>query len=95
MKKVFYIGLAAGGILGIVIALSMDIVIGKSLGGGWSEAVANDINKLFHANLPQNHIVVMVGVLVVLGIIGAFGALIGGISFITVARLIMSLAKEK
>jgi len=95
VKKVFYIGLAAGGILGIVIALSMDIVIGKSLGGGWSEAVANDINKLFHANLPQNHIVVMVGVLVVLGIIGAFGALIGGISFITVARLIMSLAKEK
>jgi hypothetical protein len=95
VKKVFYIGLAVGGILGIVIALSMDIVIGKSLGGGWSEAVANDINKLFHANLPQNHIVVMVGVLVVLGIIGAFGALIGGISFITVARLIMSLAKEK
>lgn len=95
MKKVFYIGLAVGGILGIVIALSMDIVIGKSLGGGWSEAVANDINKLFHANLPQNHIVVMVGVLVVLGIIGVFGALIGGISFITVARLIMSLAKEK
>ena len=95
MKKVFYIGLAVGGILGIVIALSMDIVIGKSLGGGWSEAVANDINKLFHANLPQNHIVVMIGVLVVLGIIGAFGALIGGISFITVARLIMSLAKEK
>ena len=95
MKKVFYTGLAVGGILGIVIALSMDIVIGKSLGGGWSEAVANDINKLFHANLPQNHIVVMVGVLVVLGIIGAFGALIGGISFITVARLIMSLAKEK
>jgi len=95
VKKVFYIGLAVGGILGIVIALSMDIVIGKSLGGGWSEAVANDINKLFHANLPQNHIVVMVGVLVVLGIIGVFGALIGGISFITVARLIMSLAKEK
>jgi len=95
VKKVFYTGLAVGGILGIVIALSMDIVIGKSLGGGWSEAVANDINKLFHANLPQNHIVVMVGVLVVLGIIGAFGALIGGISFITVARLIMSLAKEK
>lgn len=95
MKKVFYVGLIVGGILGIVIALSMDIVIGKSLGGGWSEAVANDINKLFHANLPQNHIIVILGVLVVLGIIGAFGAFIGGISFITVARLIMSLAKEK
>ncbi len=95
MKKVFYIGLIVGGILGIVIALSMDLVIGKSLGGGWSEAVANDLNKLFHANLPQNHIVVIFGVVVVLGIIGAFGAFIGGVSFITVARLIMSLAKEK
>lgn len=95
MKKVFYSGLVVGGILGIVIALSMDLVIGKSLGGGWSEAVANDINRLFHANLPQNHIVVIVGVIVVLGIIGAFGAFIGGVSFITVARLIMSLSKEK
>ncbi|MBI5075505.1 MAG: hypothetical protein HZB62_10140 [Nitrospirae bacterium] len=95
MKKIFYIGLVVGGILGIVIALSMDLVIGKSLGGGWSEAVANDINNLFHANLPQNHIVVIAGVIVVLGIIGAFGAFIGGVSFIMVARLIMSLAKEK
>ncbi|MBI5848921.1 MAG: hypothetical protein HZB31_13435 [Nitrospirae bacterium] len=95
MKKVFYIGLIVGGILGIVIALSMDLVIGKSLGGGWSEAVANDINRLFHANLPQNHIAVIFGVLVVLGIIGAFGAFIGGVSFIMVARLIMSLGREK
>lgn len=95
MKKVFYIGLIVGGILGIVIALSMDLVIGKSMGGGWSEAVANDINRLFHANLPQNHIVVLLGVVIVLCIIGAFGAFIGGVSFIMVARLIMSLAKEK
>lgn len=95
MKKVFYIGLIVGGILGIIIALSMDLVIGKSLGGGWSEAVANDINKLFHANLPQNHIIVLLGVLVVLAIIGAFGAFIGGIAFIMVARLITSLAKDR
>lgn len=95
MKKVFYSGIVIGAILGIVIALSMDLLIGKSLGGGWSEAVANDLNKLFHANLPQNHVFVILGVLVALGIIGAFGAFIGGVSFLMVARLIRSLGREK
>lgn len=95
MKKAFYIGLIAGGILGVLVALSMDLILGKSLGGGWSEAVAHDLNHMFNANLPQDHILVILGVLVVLGIIGAFGAFLGGISFVMVARLLTMLAKGK
>ncbi|MCL4491271.1 MAG: hypothetical protein M1510_05105 [Nitrospirae bacterium] len=95
MKKAFYIGLIAGGILGIAVALSMDILLGKSLGGGWSEAVAHDLNSLFKTSLSQTNIIVIAGVAVVVGIIGAFGAIVGGIFSVMIARLFAMLTKEK
>ncbi|KAF0146001.1 MAG: hypothetical protein HZA11_00500 [Nitrospirae bacterium] len=94
MKKAFYIGLVLGCILGIAVALSMDILLGKSLGGGWSEAVANDMNHLFGSHLPQDHFIVIAGVIFVIGIIGAFGALIGGIFLVMIAHLFATLTKE-
>ena len=95
MKRAFYTGLIVGGILGIVVALSMDLLLGKSLGGGWTEAVANDLNKLFSSSFSQNHIIVLAGVALVIGIISAFGALLGGISFVMIAHLFQMLTKEK
>lgn len=95
MKKAFYIGAAAGGALGVMVALSMDILLGKSLGGGWSEAVANDLNRLFNAGFSQTHFVVIAGVVVVVGIIGAFGAFVGGIFSVMIARLFSMLTKER
>jgi len=95
MKKVFYAGLIFGGIVGIIVALSMDYLLGKSLGGGWSEAVATDLNRLFNAGMSQQNIIVILGVLVVIGIIGAFGAFIGGVSFVFIASLFITLTKEK
>ena len=95
MKRAFYIGLIAGGLLGIVVALSMDLLLGKSLGGGWSEAVAHDLNHLLNTNMPQTHIVVIIGVVMVVGIISAFGAVLGGIVSVMIARLFTLLTKEK
>ncbi len=95
MKKAFYIGLVFGAVLGITVALSMDFLLGKSLGGGWTEAVANDLNKLFDANLPQNHIIVIAGVVFVIGVIGAFGAFIGGVCLVLLAHFFSMLTKEK
>ena len=95
MKKAFYIGLVLGGILGITVSLSMDLLLGKSIGGGWSEAVATDLNRLFNTSLPQNHIIVIIGVVLVIGIIAGFGALIGGFFFVIIARLFSMLTKEQ
>ena len=95
MKKAFYIGAVAGGLLGIIISLSMDLLLGNALGGGWSEAVAHDLNNLFSTNLPQTHVFVILGVLVVIGIIAAFGAFIGGVFSVMVARLFIMLTKDK
>jgi len=94
VKKAFYIGLIFGAILGIAVALGMDLLLGKSLGGGWSEAVANDLNRLFNANLSQTHFIVIAGVVFIVGIIGAFGAFIGGICFVMIAHLFAMLTKE-
>ncbi|MBF0559039.1 MAG: hypothetical protein HQL08_09695 [Nitrospirae bacterium] len=95
MKKTFYIGAVAGGILGIVISLSMDLLLGKTLGGGWTEAVAHDLNGLFRMNLPQHHVIVIMGAFVVIGIIAAFGSFIGGVFSVMIARLLHMLTKEK
>lgn len=95
MKKAFYTGIVVGGLLGIAIALSMDLLLGKSLGGGWTEAVANDLNHLFGTSFSQTHFFVIIGTGIVIGIIGAFGAFVGGIFSVMIARLFAMLTKEK
>jgi len=94
VKKAFYIGAIAGGILGLTVALSMDLMFGQSFGGGWSEAVANDMNKLFKTALPNNHIFVILGVIVVIGFIGAFGAFLGGLCTLIIAYFFNALTRE-
>lgn len=93
MRRAFYIGAILGGILGIAVALSMDLLLGKSLGGGWGEAVANDLNRMFKANLSPSSFIVIIGVIIVIGIIGAFGSFIGGAFSVMIARLFQVLTK--
>jgi hypothetical protein len=93
VKKGFYIGSLCGGILGVIIALSMDLVLGGALGSGWREAVAHDLGALTGKTFGINSVVVLVGVAIVVGIIGAFGALVGGIFGVMLARLFSFLTK--
>lgn len=95
MRKIFYVGAAAGGLLGIIVSLSMDLLLGKTLGEGWSEAVAHDLNNLFKTNLPQDHAIVILGVLAVIAVIASFGAFTGGVFSIMIARLFRMLTREK
>ncbi|HUO78414.1 MAG TPA: hypothetical protein VMU21_12650 [Thermodesulfovibrionales bacterium] len=93
MKKGFYIGSLCGGILGVIVALSMDLVLGGALGSGWREAVAHDLGALTGKTFGINSVVVLAGVAIVVGIIGAFGALVGGIFGVMLARLFSFLTK--
>lgn len=95
MKKAFYIGVILGGILGVVVALSMDLLLGESLGGGWREAVANDLNRTFQSHFSQNNILVIIGTILVISLIGGFGAIIGGICSVIIARFFKTLTKER
>lgn len=94
MKKAFYVGAVVGGILGVIVALSMDVLLGESIGGGWSNAVAHDLNQLFKSDLSNNHIIVIAGVIVIVGLIGLFGSFVGGVFFVMASRLFKMLTKE-
>ena len=94
MKKAFYVGAVVGGILGVIVALSMDMLLGESIGGGWSNAVAHDLNQLFKSDLSNNHVIVIAGVIVIVGLIGLFGSFVGGVFFVMAARLFKMLTKE-
>lgn len=93
MKKGFYIGSLCGGVLGVIIALSMDLVLGGALGSGWREAVAHDLGALTGTTFGINSVVVLLGVVILVGIIGVFGALVGGIFGVMLARLFSFLTK--
>ncbi len=95
MKKAFCIGALAGGALGVVVALTMDMLLGQNPGGGWSEAVASDLNHLFKTNFSTHHVIVIIGVVLVVGCIGAFGAFAGGTFTVLIAKLFEALTKEK
>ena len=77
----------------MIIALSMDLVLGGALGSGWREAVAHDLGALTGKTFGINSVVVLLGVALVVGLIGAFGALVGGIFGVMLARLFSFLTK--
>lgn len=95
MKRGFYIGAIFGGLLGLVISLSMDLILGNALGGGWREAVAHDLGSLTGRTFGQNSFFVWIGVLIIIGFISAFGAFIGGVFGVMITRLFSFLIKEQ
>lgn len=80
--------------MGVVIALSMDLLLGGAVGSGWREAVAHDFGALFGRTFDLNSFFVLSVVFVIIGFIAAFGALVGGICAVMVARLLSFLTKE-
>jgi hypothetical protein len=93
VKKAFLIGSIFGGLLGVGVALGMDLIVGGALGSGWQEAVAHDLGALFGRTFSTDSVVVIVGAVLVIGLIGAFGAFIGGLFGVFMARLLLFLSK--
>lgn len=81
--------------MGLIVSLSMDILLGSALGGGWKDAVAHDLSSLLGYSVSRESIIVIIGVIVVIGFISAFGALIGGIFGVFVARLLGFLTRGR
>ncbi len=95
MKRGFYIGAIFGGLLGVIISLSMDLILGDALGGGWRDAVAHDLGALTGVAFGKNSLIVIFGVVLIIGFVAAFGAAIGGIFGVMVSRLLSFLTKEQ
>lgn len=87
MKRAFRIGLAGGFIAGAIVALTMDIAFKDALGGSWADAVSHDLSALFGRPVSPGSFIVIIGVVLLIGIVGLFGAFIGGIVGVFLYRL--------
>ncbi len=78
LKKAIIIGAAAGAVITLAIALSMDLFISSdALQGTWREAAAKDVTRMFGPSCGQNAFAVMLMLILVMGFLAAFGALLG------------------
>lgn len=87
MKKAFRFGLIGGFIAGVLVAITMDFAFRDALGGSWADAVRHDLSLIFGRPLTNNSILVIAGVMLVVGLVGAFGALIGAVVGVFLYRL--------
>jgi len=76
-KRFLRIGAIVGGLLSFTIALLMDSMYADTLQGTWRDAIAKDLNTLLHMGVTSGSIVVYVLFFLVLGLLAAFGALMG------------------
>lgn len=79
MKKAFRIGMVGGFLVGVIVALTMDIAFKDALGGSWADAVSHDLSALLGKPVSKGSFVVILGVVILIGFVGVIGAFIGGV----------------
>jgi hypothetical protein len=77
LKKAAIIGAAIGALISLGTALSMDFFLSNSLSGTWWDAAAKDVTKMFGPGCGQNVFAVSFVLLLVMGFLACFGALLG------------------
>lgn len=81
MKPVVKISILAGAIfgfvLGITVALSIDFMMSSAAEGGWYESVRHDVGLFFGADWAEKRWLIYSGIVIVVGGIGVIGGMIG------------------
>jgi hypothetical protein len=93
LKKAVVIGAGIGAIITLGAALSMDIVFSDTLQGTWRDAAAKDVTRMFGQACGQNYVAVTLVLVVVMGFLAAFGALLGGAAGLAMNRFFKLLLK--
>lgn len=93
-RKLFYAGAAAGAAVTIAVALLMDVFYADALGGTWRDAIVKDMKSLFGATLETGSMAVTAVFLVILSVLGLFGALAGFIFTAFVVRFLDFLVRK-
>jgi len=87
-SRIFRIGAALGGLLGLLVAVGMDYVSGDVPGGGWSGAVAHDLS--LSPDSPASIIIAVVSI----GIMVLISAVLGGICGLMLDRFFKIFTQE-
>lgn len=76
-KRYLLIGAVVGGVLSLSLALLMDSMYADSLQGTWRDAIAKDLNSFLKLGVTSGSIIVYFFFMIVLGLLAAFGGLMG------------------
>ncbi|NLI29729.1 MAG: hypothetical protein GX423_06585 [Nitrospiraceae bacterium] len=95
MKRSERIGAAAGGIIGLGIAIGMDLLLGEGIGVGWRKAVAQDVDRLLKIPVTPDSMLAWTGAACAILILGAVGAAAGYVFVRIVRRFFRMLLSEE
>jgi membrane protein YqaA with SNARE-associated domain len=77
LKKAVIVGAVIGGLITLAIALGMDLFMSDTFQGTWRDAAAKDVTKMFGPSCGQNSFAVLLVLVLVMGFLAGFGAMLG------------------
>jgi len=92
-RKAVITGAVIGACVTLGIALSLDVFLSGTFQGTWREATAKDVTSMFGPSLGQNAFVVTSVLVLVMGFLGGFGALLGAAAGLVMNRFFRLLLK--
>ncbi len=93
LKKAIIIGAAAGALITLGTALSMDLFFSDTFQGTWRDAAVKDVTRMFGAACGQNWFAVTLVLVFVMGFLAAFGALMGAAAGVIMNRFFKFVVK--
>lgn len=88
------LGAVCGAVMAVAISLLLDVLYADALKGTWRDAISKDLESFFSVNLSPDSFAVTVLFLIILAILGLFGAFMGSMFSVIVFRFIELLTRE-
>ena len=86
LKKAVFIGAMLGAVFTLCIALSMDLFFSDTFQGTWRDAAAKDVTRMFGPACGQNAFAVTLVLILVMGFLAGFGAMLGAAAGLVMNR---------
>lgn len=86
LKKAVIIGAAAGALITLGTALSMDLFFSDTFQGTWRDAATKDVTRMFGQACGQNWFAVTLVLVFVMGFLAGFGAVLGAAAGVIMNR---------
>ncbi len=93
LKKAIIIGAAAGALITLGTALSLDMFFSDTFQGTWRDAATKDVTKMFGPACGQNWFAVTLVLVFVMGFLAGFGAVLGAVAGVIMNRFFKLLIK--
>jgi hypothetical protein len=93
LKKAVIIGATIGALASLGAALSMDLYLAGSIQGTWWDAAAKDVNRMFGPSCGKNSFAIALVLVLVMGFLAGFGALLGAAGGLMMNRFFKNVLK--